>query len=562
MPVSQSCFPVKRGGRTTKLLSLFLVMLTLFLSACSGINTGNGNTKPLRIVAKIGSEYAENFSPFDPLNGGVNGTQGLLYETLYFFNRYNGQESPVLASGYTWNDDFSEVTFKLNEARWSDGQPFTAQDVVFTFNMLKEYPAADRNAVWSYIDSITSTDDRTVVIKLQSSNKPSLYYIGGTVPIVAEHLWEDAGDPTQYTNVNPIGTGPYKLQQFTPDLVTYVKNGDHRAAGDYDIERLEFVVYKDNKLVQQDMIDGNVDWGGFFAPDLDNTYTARDEVNNHYWMSPISFTMIFVNLTKAPFNDVNFRKSLSDALDRDRMSRNVISGYVAPAHPAGITPGHSSLLAPEYKNMAFTREIDRANRTLDEAGYITGPDGIRLNLDGQPMSYEILVPAGWTDWEQFCQLISENVKSIGIEIKPTPVSQDDYYAARNTGNFDIMMSSAPNWGPDPYYIFDALLNSALTADIGEPAPNNWIRYRNADTDKWLKQLATTNDTAKKQEAYTALEKVMVEQQPVILLLNHPNWFVYSTKNFSGFPSEENPYALGAPYNNNDNAQIIKNLSPT
>jgi len=545
------------------LLSTLLVTLTLILSACGGETPQEGETggEALRIAAKIGADYVENFSPFDPVNGGVNGTRGIVYEALYYFNGATGAESPLLASSYEWNDDNTEITFTLTDAQWSDGEPFTSADVLFTFNLLKEYPAADSFNVWQYIDSIAAPDDKTFVVTLKESNVPSLFYIAGNVFIVAEHLWADAGDPTQFTNTKPVGTGPYELQSFEPQLVTYVKSDTYRNADQIKVETLEYAVYRDNNVVLDELLAGNVDWGGFFAPDLESTYVSQDPEHNHYYMAPVSFTMVYFNLTKAPFDDVVFRKAVSDALNRQQMAEDVLSSYVEPANPAGIVTGQSDALAPEYKDLTFEQNIQRANDALDDAGYDMGDDGIRTSPDGEKLSYEILVPAGWTDWEQFTQIISENVKEIGMEFKVTPIDQNTYFERRNNGDYDVMMGSAPNRGPAPFYIFNSLLNSSLTADIGESASNNWSRYKNADTDEWLTKLTTTSDPAEQQEAYAALQKVMVEQLPVVLLLNHPDWFVYSTQNFTGFPSQEDTYALGAPYNTSDVAQVLHKLSP-
>jgi peptide/nickel transport system substrate-binding protein len=146
-------------------------------------------------------------------------------------------------------------------------------------------------------------------------------------------------------------------------------------------------------------------------------------------------------------------------------------------------------------------------------------------------------------------------------VKADSIDENAYYAARNTGDYDMVMGSLAIRGPSPYYAYNSLLNSANTADIGQSAKTNWERWQDSNTDKLLNQLAATTDPTVKQQTLNGLQKIMVEQQPVVLLLNHPSWFVYSTKSFTGFPDKNNPYALGAAYQVPDNEQVVLHLKP-
>jgi peptide/nickel transport system substrate-binding protein len=553
----------KRKTKTLTFLSTLLIITALLLSACGGANNNNtSSTRILRVASHIGADFTENFSPLEPTTGGADGTRGMIYETLYYFNSFNGSESPVLAQSYTWNADNTEVTFNLRQnVQWSDGQPFTADDVVFTFNLIKQYPGSDTNGVWNYLSSVEKKDNNTVVAKLKQSYPPAIWFIAGQTFIVPKHIFETQGDPGKFANTKPVGTGPFTLKTFAPSLVVYQKNPKFWAADQVQIDELQYPAIKDNNVVQEKLLKGQVDWGGFFAPDLDTTYVAKDPANNHYWMSPVAFTMIYLNLSKAPFNDVAVRHAISAAVDRDQIAKQAVSGYVTAASPTGLTPGQLDKAAPEYKDLKFSLDVAKAQQYLDNAGYKKGADGIYLDKSGKPMAYNILVPAGWTDWEQACQIISQSVSKIGIKITATSIDQNAYFSARNTGDYDMLMGSVPTPGPKPFYTYDSVLNGAKTADIGKATTTNWERWKDAKTDDLLKTLGTTTDPAVEKEAILGLQKVMVEQQPVILLLNHPAWYVYSTKNFTGFPSKDDPYALGATYSVPDNEQVIMHLRP-
>src|SRR2546427_2387566 len=149
-------------GRVFALISLFLV-LVMFLAACG--TTSNSNTAKqggtLTMVPGPIGDYTRNFNVF--ANGSVlNGTQGLIYETLLFFNREDGSVKPWLASSYQFSSDATSLTFKLRPGvQWSDGRPLTSADVVFTLNMVRNHPAIDYSAIWTVINSVLAPDDHT-----------------------------------------------------------------------------------------------------------------------------------------------------------------------------------------------------------------------------------------------------------------------------------------------------------------------------------------------------------------------------------------------------------------
>src|SRR5260221_8782589 len=155
-------------GRVFAMISLLLVLVTL-LAACG--TTSNGNTAKhggtLTIVPGPLGDFTRNFNVF--ATGSVlSGTQGLVYETLLFFNREDGSVKPWLASSYQLSSDATSITFKLRpDVKWSDGRPFTSADVVFTMNLIRNHPATDYSALWTVINSVSAPDDHTVIVSLK-----------------------------------------------------------------------------------------------------------------------------------------------------------------------------------------------------------------------------------------------------------------------------------------------------------------------------------------------------------------------------------------------------------
>ena len=127
----------------TLLAAIPVVLLAIVLAACGSASQGkSGGTHTLTAICSVGGSYTQNMSPFSPnVNCGVD---GLLYENLAYVNGVTGQETPMLSTGHQFSADNMTLTFTIRQGvKWSDGQAFSANDVSFTFNLLKQYPAAD-----------------------------------------------------------------------------------------------------------------------------------------------------------------------------------------------------------------------------------------------------------------------------------------------------------------------------------------------------------------------------------------------------------------------------------
>src|SRR6516164_1390778 len=153
------------------LLSL-VVLFSMLLAACGGTQNTQTTSKHILRVATQSYDYAQ--SGFNIYNGHPNAGLGLVYETLYFVNVNGGAYTPMLATSYQWNSDNTQVTFTIRQnVKWNDGQPFTANDVAFTFNLMKQYPAADSLGVWGFLSSVSAPNANTVVMTFQKAYPPS-----------------------------------------------------------------------------------------------------------------------------------------------------------------------------------------------------------------------------------------------------------------------------------------------------------------------------------------------------------------------------------------------------
>lgn len=537
-----------------------LLMLTLVLAACGGTSkVHHHNPNPsLTIVANTSGDLVRNFNPYSP--NVTYGSQGTIYETLLFFNRVDNSIKPWLASAYQFSSDAKTMTFTLRtDVKWADGQPFTSDDVVFTLNLLKKYPAMDVNSVWPFIQSVTAPDTQTVTVQLSTPFSPILWYIGGQTWILPKHLWSSVGDASAYADPDPIGTGPYTLKSFTPQLEVLGKNPQFWQPGKPEVSELRFPAYNSNTSAELVLHSGGLDWAGLYTPDIQKTYIARDPQHNHYWFPPSDIVMLYLNLAKPPFNQLAIRQAISDAIDRDQIYKIAESGYEPVASPTGLVlPGNQSFLAPEYANTKFAVDTTAATQVLEAAGYTKGSDGIYADKSGKKLSFSLDVVTGYTDWITACQIIASNLKAVGINVNVNTIAYDAYYNALQVGSYDMAISWT-NPGPSPYYIYASLLRSDNSAPVGQAANSNFERWLDPTTDKLLQDYAATTDATKQQADMAGIEKIMVEQLPSVPLTNEPYWYEYSTSRFTGWPDQQHAYAEPSPYTYPDSEIVILNL---
>lgn len=550
--------------RKSALLAL-LAVFSMLLAACGGGSTNSNPTRDyLVIVVNQTDTWTDNFNPyFDATSNVVASSEGTIYETLLFFNRFDGKYTGMLASNYSISSDGLQITFNLRPGvQWSDGQPFTSADVLFTLNMLKQYDALDVNGLWSQpiLKDVSAPDDSTVIVTLASPNNDALFAIGGQTWIVSKHIWSTVSDPTSYADTTPVGTGPFKVGSFSPQLVRMVKNPNYWQKGLPKVKELRFPAYKDNATAELAMDQGNVDWNSIFAPNLDQTYVKRDPQHYHYWFAPSDVLYLLVNLKKPPFDQVAVRKAISLAIDRDQWSKIAESGYEQPASPTGLLPFDAKYLDPAYKDLKFKVDTAAATQLLDGAGFKKGSDGIYVDSTGKKLSFSFEYPSGYSDWVAGAPVIANALKAIGIELNLNPVSTDGFYTDLQNGNFEVMMNGT-SAGPSPYNLYASLLLSTNSAPIGQQANGDYERWIDPQTDQLLTQFITSNDPAVQQQAMSGIEKIMVEQVPAIPLTNEPYWYEYSTKNFVGWPDQQHQYALTSPYQYPDDEIVLLHLEP-
>ncbi|MDF2797640.1 MAG: transporter substrate-binding protein, partial [Devosia sp.] len=206
-----------------------------------------------QVVLTVSSEqtttWVRNFNPFNQTSARAT-TKDFIYEPLAIFNRLKNQTEFRLAESFELADDLRSITFVLREGlKWSDGEPLTADDVVFTYGYLKQFPALDFNSVSALLESVEKVDERTVRFNLLQPNS----LVANTIvamPIVPEHVWAEVTDPVTFTNETPVGSGPLtEISRFTPQVYEQCRNPNYWDAENLKVDCIRLPQLADNPQV-------------------------------------------------------------------------------------------------------------------------------------------------------------------------------------------------------------------------------------------------------------------------------------------------------------------------
>ena len=541
------------------LLISLLVVASLLLASCGAkpaATAAPATAAPAATYLTVNYEqvptWVRNFNPFSPDVLGSAATA--IYEPMMIYNKSTGALVPWLATSYTWNADNTVLTFSLRSGvQWSDGQPFSADDVIYTFNLIKDNAAlaATASGVLSeYIDSFSAPDATTVEFKFKTVYTPALYDLADQL-IVPQHIWKDVQDPATWTNENPVGTGPFtQVTKFDSQIYILEKNPNYWQPGKPYFQGIRYPAYADNDAANLGLASGDLDWTGNFVPDIQKTYVSKNPTDFHYYFVGGDAVLLYLNLTLKPFDNPAVRKAISMGINRQMIVDTAEYGYIPPADATGLGDTYKNWKDPAAVAAGKWTQYDpaAANAALDALGLKRGADGTRLDQDGKPMSYELIVPSGWTDWISAAQIIAQNMKDLGIQITLTTPEEGTDIESVEKGDFQwaILWGSG---GPTPYNFYRGQMSSVTVQPAGEVANENFVRYVNAQADTLLEQFAATSDAAQQKTLMNQIQAIYVDQAPSLPLFPGPDWYEYTTLRFTGFPDAANPYAPGVPYPN-------------
>jgi peptide/nickel transport system substrate-binding protein len=499
---------------------------------------------PFTMTTEASGPFPKSFNPFitSTYAGYVN---HLIYEPLYQLNYAKLQPIPWLATSYTWSNGGKTMTFDIRPGvQWSNGTPFSAADVAFTFNLMKKNPAANVDAL--PIASATAPSATKAVVNFSESSYSQIYNILSTL-IVSQAIWSKVPDPATYTDPNPVGTGPYVLSTFTPQVITMTANPHYWQPGLPKIQTVQAVQEDSSASTEAALDTGTVDWSADVFPD--HTTMTKAFPNLKVEAFPFVDVPMVLNFTKYPLNLLPVRQAISEALDRPAIVKLLAPYLDTPMNNKTALVGQSmgNLIAPQFKNATFRYSPSGAQKLLEKAGFKRGSGGIFVSPNGKPLQLSLMIPSSYPNWVAISPVIQSELKAAGIGMSIQLVAETTYAANAALGDFDLTLSSQPY--ENPYGLYDFYLGSSGTAPIGHTATTDWGRYMDSTTQQLLTRLnGTLPGSAAAATALARLESVVVTQTPFVPIFVNSQWGVYNSNAVTGYPTASNLYAFPSEIN--------------
>lgn len=500
-------------------------------------------SKVLTYVVSPNGPFVDDFNPWSPANPVIGTIFTEVYEPLFYYNQYTGASVPKLATSYSYANGHKTIVINLRHGvKWSDGQPFTSRDVVYTLHMLATTPSVDQNGLNTMISSVEANGLYQVKVNLKSASNLAWFYIGEDTPIVPAHIWSKE-NPATFPDANPVTTGPFVFGSVSNSLITFKRNPHYWNAPEPYVSEIQMPLYLDNNTAALAMAQGNFDAATNFVPSIQTTLINRNPQHYHYWFPPIGAVVLETNDAVYPISLTPFRQAVSDAIDRQKVSSLGEFGYESVGNSVGLPEDKAN---QTYISKAveaahpLVYNPTAAKKILRKAGFTWNKSGQLVDPRHHVVTLSIDVSAGTTDWIADAGVIADNLEALGINAQVKTPSGSTLNSMFANGSFQMAL----NWvDQNPAYIgYNQVLNSAFSAPIGKSAVvnGNYERWINKPTDALLNEYPKVFSLSQQQAIMSKLENIFAANLPVIPLLNGVAWEEYNTTSFTGWPSPSNP----------------------
>jgi peptide/nickel transport system substrate-binding protein len=512
------------------------------------------------------STVPSTWNPLDPnlsWPGGDSYTEVLMYEVLFISNMLTGELEPLIGDSYEVNG--TDVTVKVNpKVTFSDGSACTVDDVIYSYELGKKY-TIQWSQYWQFIDSIERVDNNTIVFHQKAASANTLYVLDSLqgVPILPKKIWEkvEADNGYDITKIrtgflnmdDPIGTGAYKVYMYNDQRVVLIRNENYWGAIPERFGKLASakylinVFYSSNDSLTTAFKNNEVDLAQAFIPNIWDLIKANPAIDTYipdfpYHLEGAMVSMMY-NVTKPGLNNPAVRRALAFAINTKQIGQAAMSGYTKDLDPMLVlTNGAEDRYVDKesLRSLQYTYDPQKANQLLDELGARPGADGIRVLPDGTRMSWAIQSGYGWTDWNATCEVIAQNMKAIGVDIRPEMPEGAVFGNNRATGDFELALT-IPGEGirpSQPWYRYSWIMSDANSAPIGEFASSNQMRYSNARANELVRLIPAETDEAKLRAYHTEINRIFLEELPLVPVMYRPFQF-YEVNNtyWTGWPKQ-------------------------
>ncbi len=499
----------------------------------------------------------DSLNPFTGIVASAYEMYQMNYETLTDYGQKDFSAQPALAESWDTSEDGLTWTYHLRPGlKWSDGQPLTSADVVYTFNRVinGKYEQTNYGNYVAAITSVKATDDTTVVFTVK---KPTPVMLHLYVYILPEHLWKDIDQKEVRKFANEpgpdgvVGSGPYIVTEHQKGQFLRFKANPNYYGGKPKVDEVVFRVFQNDDSLAQALKRGEID----FADDLGaNVFKSLEGVDGVTTRDAAysGFNEIAFNTGAAlddgtpigdghpALKDPKLRVALSYAVDKAALAERVYGGHA--------TPG-DSFIPSLYKNMhydpgasAYTFDPQKAEQLLDEAGYTKGSDGIRtMPNGGRKLSFRLYGRSNSPESQQTVQFVAGWFRDVGIEVKPKIVSEDSLTEIIGQGNFDLF-----EWGwvvePDPNYQASTFTCANRSYKDGGQVYANLSDsfYCSPEYDRLNDVQAAQIDPAERAATVKQMQKLVYDSAAYIITVYYNDPQAYRSDRFTGLLPQPDP----------------------
>ncbi|NYF23225.1 ABC transporter substrate-binding protein [Sporosarcina sp. JAI121] len=494
-------------------LFIILIAILLIISGCGskGKEDSKAKTKENRLVYASEAE----FEGLNPLLEETN-LDALLFRGLMRFNEKNEPVTDI-ADSYSLSDDKLTYSFKLKEdITFHDGEPLTADDVIFTIeSILDDNNASFLKSDFTEIDSVTKITDYEFELKLKHPFTPMLDKL--TVPILPKHAFDGVDMRTAEFNSHPIGAGPYMFDKWSRGNSLTLKAYNDFHGTKPSIEKVIFKFIPDSNVRALQLKSGEVDIALLDPVQVEEL--EKEKNIKIYDIESADYRGILFNMKKDLWKDVNVRRAFSYATDRAQIVKGILKGYG--------TEAYSPLQKHAFNNEnveKYAYDIEKAQALLDDAGWKKGQDGYRYKND-EKLAFTITAPVSDTVRVNMANYVAEGFKKIGADVK---VDALDWSAITIEDTEAFMVGWGSPYDADHHtHILFHTDQSSLTS-----SGYNFGSYSNIKVDELLEKGRLATDPEERKAIYMEFQEELAKD-PAFDFIAYENAVYGITKNVSG-----------------------------
>ncbi len=443
---------------------------------------------------------------------------------------------PLLANEWKVSDDNKTYTFYLNkDARFTDGQPVTAEDVKFSFEYIKEHPYQWVSV--APVEKISALDEYTVEIVLKDIFVPFLTDVAGNVPIMPKHIWENVTEPEKFNTAEAvIGSGPLVLESYNKETGVYIYNANKDYfLGNIQIDKLIMSPIENTKeALVADEIDmaSNIKYGEAMKLKEENTKYAVIE-GPGLWVGRMYF-----NFGVEELNIKEVRQAMYTAINRDELVKKALKSAAEPGNPGHIHPT-SEWYSPVKE---YTFDTEAAKALLASVGIAdTNGDSV-VEYNGKELIYEFIVPE---DQVPLAELVTKYLGDIGIKLDVKAMDQNSVASLIKEGKFTLAFNGHGSFGGDPVLLkgFVSEKTDASTPQVTTQGGQNWY---NAEFNKIFNEQLVELNKDKRYELVEDLQGIIAEELPTLTLFYKKSCSAYNPEVFDGWFYTQDGVSLAVP----------------